>query len=64
MICLLYRDFLVLASAAKMTQIYTIHACIALAELKIEEVDNGRGMLLVPRRASITILRGGDRFPN
>lgn len=53
-----------LASAAKMTQIYTIHACIALAELKIEEVDNGRGMLLVPRRASITILRGGDRFPN
>lgn len=44
MICLLYRDFLILASAAKIEQIYTIHACVALMELKIEEVDNGRGM--------------------
>jgi len=43
LICLLYRDFLILASAAKTDQIYTIQACIRLSELGVEEVDNGRG---------------------
>lgn len=44
MICLLYRDFLLLASAAKNDQTYTVQACIGLSEVRIEEVDNGRGM--------------------
>ncbi|TAQ86042.1 hypothetical protein B7494_g5624 [Chlorociboria aeruginascens] len=44
MICLLYRDFLVLALAGKADQIYTIQASIGLSELRIEEVDNGRGL--------------------
>ncbi|KAK0119222.1 hypothetical protein ONS95_008080 [Cadophora gregata] len=44
MICLLYRDFLLLASAAKNDQIYTVQACIRLSEVRIEEVDNGRGL--------------------
>lgn len=43
LICLLYRDYLLLASASKTDQIYTIQACIALNEIGIEEVDNGRG---------------------
>ncbi|KAL2072601.1 hypothetical protein VTL71DRAFT_11944 [Oculimacula yallundae] len=44
MICLLYRDFLLLASASKNDQVYTVQACIGLSELRIEEVDNGRGL--------------------
>jgi hypothetical protein len=44
MVCLLYREYLLLASATRSTDIsYKIQACIALDELKIEEVDNGRG---------------------
>jgi hypothetical protein len=43
LICLLYRDFLILASAAKNDPIYTVQACIGLCELSVEEVDNGRG---------------------
>jgi hypothetical protein len=43
MICLLYRDFLLLASALRIDQIYTVKACIGLSELKIEDIDNGRG---------------------
>jgi hypothetical protein len=46
LICLLYRDFLILASTAKTEQIYTIQACIGLCEVSVEEVDNGRGMSL------------------
>jgi len=34
---------LVLAAAGKPDQVYTIKACIALSELRVEEVDNGRG---------------------
>lgn len=44
LICLMYRDFLVFASAAKTDQVYNVQACIGLSELGIEEVDNGRGM--------------------
>ncbi|KAE9381477.1 hypothetical protein N431DRAFT_476300 [Stipitochalara longipes BDJ] len=44
LICLLYRDFLILASATRTDQIYTIQACIGLCEVSIEEVDNGRGL--------------------
>jgi hypothetical protein len=43
MICLLYRDFLLLASALRTDQIYTVQACIGLSELRIEDIDNGRG---------------------
>ncbi|KAH8889580.1 Dbl homology domain-containing protein [Thozetella sp. PMI_491] len=44
MVVLLYRDWLCLATASKVDPIYTIQACIALANLKIEDVDNGRGL--------------------
>ncbi|KAJ5032522.1 uncharacterized protein L3040_009123 [Drepanopeziza brunnea f. sp. 'multigermtubi'] len=44
MICLLYRDFLLFASAPKNDQIYTVQACIGLSEMRIEEIDNGRGL--------------------
>jgi hypothetical protein len=43
MICLLYRDFLLLASALRTDQIYTVQACIGVSELRIEDIDNGRG---------------------
>ncbi len=49
MICLLYRDWLYLASAGKSDQIYTIQACIALNKIKVEDVDNGRGTSGVTR---------------
>ncbi len=44
MVCLLYREWLCLASAGKADQIYTIQACLALHNINVEEVDNGRGM--------------------
>ncbi|KUJ22716.1 Dbl homology domain-containing protein [Mollisia scopiformis] len=44
LICLLYRDFLLLASATKNDQIYTIQASIGLCEIRIEEIDNGKGL--------------------
>ncbi|KAH9909409.1 hypothetical protein F4778DRAFT_229966 [Xylariomycetidae sp. FL2044] len=44
MISLLYRDCLCLATAGKADQIYTIQACISLDCIRIEEVDNGRGL--------------------
>jgi hypothetical protein len=43
-ITLLYRDFILLASASKVDQRYTVQACIGLNELRVEETDNGRGM--------------------
>ena len=43
MICLLYRGLLCLATASRADQIYTIHACIGLQSIKVEEADNGRG---------------------
>ena len=43
LICILYRDYLVLALAAKAEQTYAIQACIGLSGLRVEEVDNGRG---------------------
>lgn len=43
-ICLLYRDVLCLASAGKVDPIYTINACINLNGIKVENVDNGRGL--------------------
>ncbi|KAL5611590.1 hypothetical protein BROUX41_000826 [Berkeleyomyces rouxiae] len=44
MICLLYNDVICLASASKADQIYSIQACIDLANLRLEEVDNGKGI--------------------
>ncbi|KAH6650772.1 hypothetical protein F5144DRAFT_589180 [Chaetomium tenue] len=44
MVALLYRDWLCLATAARVDQIYTIQACISLTNIRVEEVDNGRGL--------------------
>lgn len=44
MVALLYGKWLCLATAGKFDQIYTIQACIALTNIKVEDVDNGRGM--------------------
>ncbi|KAK3310094.1 uncharacterized protein B0T15DRAFT_481585 [Chaetomium strumarium] len=44
MIALLYREWICLATTGKNDQIYTIQAYIALADIKVEEVDNGRGL--------------------
>jgi hypothetical protein len=52
LICLLYRDFLILASATKNEQIYTTQACIGLCEVSVEEVDNGIGVSLPSRTTS------------
>lgn len=43
MVALLYRARLCLATACRVDQVYTIQACIALTDIKVEEVDNGRG---------------------
>ncbi|KAI1804093.1 Dbl homology domain-containing protein [Daldinia bambusicola] len=44
MVTLLYKDCLCLATASRADQIYTIQACISLNDIKVEEVDNGRGI--------------------
>ncbi|KAI0846817.1 Dbl homology domain-containing protein [Daldinia vernicosa] len=44
MVTLLYKDCLCLATASRADQIYTIQACISLNDIKVEEVDNGRGL--------------------
>ncbi|KAF4627152.1 hypothetical protein G7Y89_g11000 [Cudoniella acicularis] len=56
MICLLYRDFLLLASAPRSEQLYTVQACIALHELRVEEIDNGRDGLDAGEQAILTSL--------
>lgn len=48
LITLLYREFILLASAGKADQIYTIQTCIGLNDLRVEEIDNGRGMITFP----------------
>jgi hypothetical protein len=50
LICLLYGHFLILASTSKVEsheQSYQIQACIALSTVKVEDVDNGRGKVLL-----------------
>jgi hypothetical protein len=42
LVALLYKKFFVLASG-KQDQVYAIQACIPTCELKVEEVDNGKG---------------------
>ncbi|KAL3424815.1 RSP [Phlyctema vagabunda] len=44
LICLLYRDFLLLASSVKSEQAYAIQACIGTNQIRLEEIDNGRGI--------------------
>ncbi|KAL8377801.1 hypothetical protein RB595_008470 [Gaeumannomyces hyphopodioides] len=44
LICLLYRDWLCIAAAGRADQTYTILLCIELANLKVEDADNGRGI--------------------
>jgi len=46
MVALLYREWLCLATASRTDQIYTIQACVSLSNIKLEEIDNGRGMLM------------------
>lgn len=46
MVTLLYEDWLCLASASRVDQIYTLQACIPLSHIRIEAVDNGRGELI------------------
>ena len=43
MVALLYREWFCLATASRVDQVYAIQACIALSNVKVEEVDNGRG---------------------
>lgn len=44
MICLLYRNYLVLATSDESGSVYNIQAIIGLHEIRIEDADNGRGM--------------------
>ncbi|KAK3984694.1 hypothetical protein QBC44DRAFT_345861 [Cladorrhinum sp. PSN332] len=44
MVALLYRGWFCLATASRVDQVYAIQACIALSNIKVEEVDNGRGL--------------------
>lgn len=50
MASLLYKNCLCLATVGKVDPIYVIQACINMSTVKIEEVDNGRG--IQPCRAS------------
>lgn len=43
LISLLYKNFLVLATTDKAGKVYTIQAKVGLADIKVEEADNGRG---------------------
>ncbi|KAM3066867.1 hypothetical protein ACMFMG_007012 [Clarireedia jacksonii] len=43
LVALLYQKFFVLASD-KQDQVYVVQACIPTCELKVEEVDNGKGL--------------------
>lgn len=55
LIALLYRDFLLLASAPRLDQVYVVQACIGLSDLRIEEIDNGRGMSKSPSGRSLLL---------
>ncbi|KAJ2900511.1 Round spore [Zalerion maritima] len=44
MICLLYPECLCLATASKADQIYTIQACIGRHSIRVEDIDNSRGL--------------------
>lgn len=43
MVAMLYKNWLCLASASRVDQIYTLQACIPTSNIKIEPADNGRG---------------------
>jgi hypothetical protein len=43
MVALLYRDWLCLAIAGRVDQIYSVQACINVTTAEIEDMDNGRG---------------------
>ncbi|KAG8165120.1 hypothetical protein KVR01_005395 [Diaporthe batatas] len=44
MVALLYKNWFCLASASRVDQIYTLQACVPTNTIKIEPVDNGRGL--------------------
>jgi hypothetical protein len=43
MITLLYRDCLVLATAGRAENVYTVQATIFLSDIRVEDADNGKG---------------------
>lgn len=45
MIALLYRDWLCLALAGRVDQMYTIQACISVNNIRVEAANNGRGKI-------------------
>lgn len=47
LVALLYKDWLCLASASKIDQVYTMQVCIPVSQIKIEAMDNGRGRMAV-----------------
>ncbi|KAI3397878.1 hypothetical protein diail_10279 [Diaporthe ilicicola] len=51
MVAMLYKDWLCLASASRVDQVYTLQVCIPTSNIKIEAADNGRGT--IARRLSI-----------
>lgn len=57
MICLLYRQYLLLATTGKSEQVYEIQASIGLSDIKIEDADNGRGMFI---QVTGTVFAGSD----
>lgn len=58
MVTILYKDCLCLATASRADQVYTIQACIGLNDIKVEEVDNGRG------KFTISIYRSPGKLTN
>lgn len=64
MVTLLYKDWLCLASASRVDQIYTLQACVPLSQIKVEAVDNGRGKLHCPLRRDVCefLTSRDDRF--
>lgn len=57
MVAMLYKDWLCLASASRVEQVYTLQACIPTSNIKIETADNGRGksardVLITPKIAN------------
>ena len=58
MICLLFRDYLILATPGQDEQQYIIQANVALGDARLEEVDNGRGK---PYLSVTTFLQNSER---
>jgi hypothetical protein len=60
MVAILYPDWLCLAMASRVEQIYTIQACISINNIKIEATDNGRGKAYLLEDESLTTCINND----